>query len=76
MEFDILVIFRKSVQNIQVTLKSDKINGNLHEDICTFVIAHPSVLVTMRNVTVEAAENTKTHFVFSNCIFFRKYCRF
>ena len=32
MKFDTWVIFRKSVSKIQVSLKSDKNNGTLHED--------------------------------------------
>jgi hypothetical protein len=36
--FMIFGIFRKSVHKIQVLLKSDKNNGTLHEDLCTFMI--------------------------------------
>jgi hypothetical protein len=32
-----LSIFRKVVNKIQAPLKSDKNNGTLHEDLCTFV---------------------------------------
>jgi len=32
-----LSIFRKSVQKIKVSLKSDKVTGTLHEDIRTFM---------------------------------------
>jgi hypothetical protein len=33
-----LRIFGKSVEKIQVSLKSDKNNGTLHEDLCTFMV--------------------------------------
>jgi len=33
-----LSIFRKSVDNIHVSLKSDKYNGYLHLYLCTFMI--------------------------------------
>ena len=31
-------VFRKSVEKIQVSLKSDKTNGKSHKDLCTFMI--------------------------------------
>jgi hypothetical protein len=33
-----LNIFQKSFEKIQVSLKSDKIMGILHDELCTFVI--------------------------------------
>jgi hypothetical protein len=43
-------IFRKSVEKIQVSSKSDTNNGTLHEDQCAFSISRP-VLLRMRNVS-------------------------
>jgi len=41
---DIWVLFRKYVEKIQVSFKSDKNNGYLHEDVCTFTISHSALL--------------------------------
>jgi len=43
-----LRIFRKYVEKIQVSLKSDKNNGTLHEDPYPFLIISRSVLLRMR----------------------------
>ena len=61
-----LTIFRKSVENLEVSLKSNKNkNGN------TFLIISRSLLVRMRNVSDKSCrENQNTHFVFGN--FFSK----
>jgi hypothetical protein len=32
-----LITFQKSVEKIQVSLKSDKITGTLHEELCTYM---------------------------------------
>ena len=71
-----LSIFRKSVQKIQVSLKSDKNNsGTLHEDQYTFFIISRSFLIRMRNVSDKrCTENQNTHFRFRNA-FSRKRCR-
>jgi hypothetical protein len=38
MKLDIdLFFFRKSIEKIQVSLKSDKNNGTLHEDVFTYL---------------------------------------
>ena len=50
MEFFVEVFFEKSVEKIQVQLKSDKHSGTSPEDPCTFLIISPSVLPRMRNV--------------------------
>ena len=63
-------IFRKSVQHIQVPLKSDKNNGYLYQGLCTLVITSRSVLLRMRNVSDKnCRENQNTHFTFSNFFF-------
>ena len=62
-----LTIFLKFVQKIQVSLKSDKNNGYLHEDQYTFLIISCSFLLRMRNVSDKSCRgNQKIHFVFSN----------
>jgi hypothetical protein len=72
--FDIWVVFRKSVEKIQVSLKSDKNNGTLHEDLCTFMIISCWILLRMRNVSDKSyRENQNTHFMFNK--FSRKSCR-
>jgi hypothetical protein len=71
-----LGIFRKSVQNILVSLKSGKIKGILHEDRYSIFIISRSVLLRMRNVSDKSCrENQNTHFVFGDFFFSRKACR-
>jgi hypothetical protein len=43
-----LNIFRKSVEKIQVSLKSTRITGNIHEDQYTFFIIFRSILLRMK----------------------------
>jgi hypothetical protein len=40
-----LIIFRKSIEKIQVPLKSDKNNNTVHEALCTFMIISTCVLI-------------------------------
>ena len=62
-----LCIFRKSVEEIQVSLKSDKYNVYLHENLCTFFIISRSALLRLRNVSDKRCrENQNTHFMISN----------
>jgi len=63
-----LSIFRKSVEKIQVSLKSNKNNsGTLLEDHYTFFIVSRSVLLRMKNVSDKRCRETrKTHFMFNN----------
>ena len=63
-----LSIFRKSVEKIQVSLKSNKNNsGTLLEDHYTFLIVSRSVLLRMKNVSDKMCRETrKTHFIFNN----------
>ena len=68
-------IFRKSVEKIQVSLKSDKNNGTFHKDQYKFLVTSRSFLLRMRNVSDKSCrENQNTHFVLSNYFFFRKSC--
>jgi hypothetical protein len=68
-----LRIFRKPVENIQVSLKSDKNKGYFTwRTTHIFVITSRSFLLRMRNVPDKSCrENQNTHFVYSN-IFFEK----
>jgi len=57
--------FRNSVYKIQVSLKSDKNNGTLREDLHTFMIIYCSVL-RARNVSDKSCtENQNTHYAVS-----------
>jgi hypothetical protein len=54
---------------MQVLLKSDKNNGTLHKDLCTFMIISRWILLTMRNVSDESCrENQKAHFIFNKFV--------
>jgi hypothetical protein len=64
-EVSYLRIFRKPVENIQVSLKSDKNNGNLYEDQYTSMIISCSDLLRMRNVSDRLVEKIDKHILFS-----------
>ena len=50
--------------------------GTLHEDLCTFRIISPCILLGMRNVSGKICrENQRTYIMFSD-FFSRKSCRF
>ena len=68
-KFDICILFRKSVDKIHVSLKSDKNNGTVHADLCTFVIISGSILRTMRNASDKVVEEIKTHILYSITLF-------
>jgi len=51
MKFDILSVFRKSVEKVKVSLKCDKNNGTSHHDQYTFLIITRSFLLGMRNLS-------------------------
>jgi len=61
--------FRKSVQEIRVSLKSEKNSGTLHEDRYTFMMTSRLVLLRARNFSDKRRDNRNIHFVFSNFIF-------
>ena len=69
-----LRIFRKSVEKIQVSLKSDKNKGYFTlKPIYIFILSR-SFLLRMRNVSDKSCRaNQNKHFIFSNFIF-RKSC--
>ena len=62
-----LRICRKSIEKIQVSLKSDKNKGSVYEYQYTFLIISPSFLLRMINVSDKSCRgNQNTHFVVSN----------
>jgi len=62
-----LNIFRKFVEKIQYRHILTGITGTLHEDQKTFLIATPTLLLIMRNVSDEPCrENQITHFALNN----------
>ena len=67
-----LSIFRKSVQKIQLSLKSYMNKVILNEEQYTFLIISRSFLLKMRNVSAEVLKKTKTHFIFSNFFFLNR----
>jgi hypothetical protein len=70
-----LSIFRKSVQQIQVSLKSTRITNVLHDYLCTYVIISLWILVTMQNASDKiCSENQNTHLMFYNFFFLQSYC--
>ena len=59
------------MEKIQVSLKSEKILGTLHEYPCTFMIISLSILLRMRNFSEQTCtEKQNTYFIF--IIFFLK----
>jgi hypothetical protein len=70
-----LSIFRKTVEKIQVALKSDKNNGTLHEEQYTYMVISHSDLFRMRNVSDRSCRKYQnTHFMSRN-FFYRKSSR-
>jgi hypothetical protein len=69
-----LRIFRKSVEKIQVSLKSDKIKGYFTWRPINFHIISRSFLFRMRNVSEKSYIEKKTH-ILCSVTFFRKSCR-
>ena len=53
---------RKSVEKIKLLLKSDKNNGTLHEDLCTFMTRSRWIHLWMRNFS----DDQNIHFIFNN----------
>jgi hypothetical protein len=70
-----LNIFQKSFEKIPISLKSDKNNSTLYQDVCTFMIISPSVPLTMRMSRIKVVEKVKTHIACS-ITSFRKSCLF
>jgi S-adenosylmethionine synthetase len=71
-EISHLSIFRKSVQNIQVSSNYDKNSSSLYAEQLTFLMS-PSVLCRMRDVTDKIVEKIIISVLYSATIF-RKLC--
>ena len=55
------------MEKIQSSLKSDKSNGYINKDLCTFMIISGSILLGMEKVLDKSCrENQNTHFIFNN----------
>jgi hypothetical protein len=63
-------IFRKSVENIQISLKYDKNYGTLHEDQHIFLFIPRSFVLRVRTVSDNVVEKIKTHIIYSILLFF------
>ena len=62
-KFDYLRLFKKFVDKIQDSLKSDRLTGPLHEDLCTFMTSSFSMISVSGS---SCRENVDTHFVFDS----------
>ena len=54
-------MFPNSVDNFQVSLKSDKNNGTLHEAQYILLIISRSILLKMRNVSDKCVEKIEAY---------------
>jgi hypothetical protein len=68
-----LCIFQKSLEKIQVWLKSVRITGTSHEDLCTFMIMSPDFFLEWEMFQTKVVEKIKTH-ILCSITFFRKSC--
>jgi hypothetical protein len=60
-------MFRKSVEKIEISLKSDKNNGYFHEDLGTFMTIFSSFFLRMRSVSDKGCrDDQNTRFRFTN----------
>jgi len=66
-----LNVFQKSFEKIQVLLKSDKIMGALHNDLCTFVIVAHWILLEMRNFSDKSHIENQKHILYSITFFLK-----
>jgi hypothetical protein len=69
MKFDILVSFENLPRKFEVSLKSDKSNGTLHEDRYAYLIYLAHFALEWVNVSTKVVEEQSTHFGFSNGFF-------
>ena len=68
-----LKILRKSVEKIQVLLKSGQITATSHEDCYTFFIVSSSLLLSVRTDSDQSCkENQNAHYAFSNSFFLNR----
>jgi hypothetical protein len=70
-----LRIFRKSVEKIQILLKSDKNKGYLHEDQYTFLSYLTYFFLELEMFQTNFVEKIKTH-ILCLVIFFSKFAPF
>jgi hypothetical protein len=62
-EIGCMSFLRKSFEEIQISLKSDKNNGTLREDVSTFMPISRLIVLRMRNILDKTyRENTKHTF--------------
>jgi hypothetical protein len=64
-EISYSIVFGKSVEKIQVSLKMTRITLILLEGICLCMIISRSVLIRMRNFSDKFVDKIKTHILFS-----------
>jgi len=70
-EIRYLNIFKKSIEKIQVTFKSNKNNRNLHADLHTFMKISCCIRLRMWNVSdISFRQNQYTHFMLKYFFFF------
>ena len=62
-------IFRKSVEKIQVSLKSDKNNGTFHKDQYKFLVTSRSFLLRMRNLSDKSCRENQNTLLYSITFF-------
>ena len=62
-------IFRKYVDDIQVSLKSNKNNSTLDEKLYNFLIIYSQILLRVKNVLDKCRENKNTYFMYNNVCF-------
>jgi hypothetical protein len=61
--------FKRSVEKIQVSLKSDKNKGYFHEDLHKLMIIFRSVLLRMGTASDKIVEKIKTHISYPVTLF-------
>jgi len=61
-----LSVFKKSLKKIQFSLKSERIMGTLHIDLCTFMIISCRILLKIRNISKQILEEKIKINMFNN----------
>ena len=61
-----LSVFKKSLKKIQFSLKSERIMGTLHIDLCTFMIISCRILPKIRNISKQILEEKIKINMFNN----------
>ena len=73
-KFDILEFSWKSIEKIQVSLKSDKNNGTLHEDVLHLWRYLPEVFLEWEMFQIKVVEKIETRILYSVTFFRKSYC--